>query len=88
MLPKDKIGQLLDETAESVGGLGPALQRLVDSTQAIVSDFKTNINQVDDIIQNSAPILDSQAVSSSAIERWAHNLNILGGEAAQTRTRI
>ena len=34
-------------------GLGPALQRLVDSTQAIVGDFKTNINQVDDIIQNS-----------------------------------
>ncbi|WP_139333054.1 MCE family protein, partial [Mycobacterium sp. SP-6446] len=25
VLPKDKIGQLLDETAESVGGLGPAL---------------------------------------------------------------
>ena len=83
VLPTDKISQLLDETAESVGGLGPALQRLVDSTQAIVGDFKTNINQVDDIIQNSAPILDSQAVSSNAIERWAHNLNILGGEAAR-----
>ena len=88
VLPKDKIGQLLDETAESVGGLGPALQRLVDSTQAIVGDFKTNINQVDDIIQNSAPILDSQATSRSAIERWAHNLNILGGEAAQTDSHL
>ncbi len=82
-LPKEKIGQLLDETAEAVGGLGPALQRLVDSTQAIVGDFKTNINQVDDIIVNSAPILDSQANSSSAIDRWAHNLNILGAETAQ-----
>ncbi|HZE15111.1 MAG TPA: MCE family protein, partial [Mycobacterium sp.] len=38
VLPKNKISQLLDETAESVGGLGPALQRLVDSTQAIVGD--------------------------------------------------
>jgi phospholipid/cholesterol/gamma-HCH transport system substrate-binding protein len=83
VLPKDKIAQLLDETAESVGGLGPALQRLVDSTQAIVGDFKTNINQVDDIIQNSAPILDSQSKSSSAIEQWAHNLNVLGAESAQ-----
>jgi phospholipid/cholesterol/gamma-HCH transport system substrate-binding protein len=83
VLPKQKISQLLDETAEAVGGLGPALQRLVDSTQAIVGDFKTNINAVDDIIQNSAPILDSQANSSSAIERWAHNLNILGAESAQ-----
>jgi phospholipid/cholesterol/gamma-HCH transport system substrate-binding protein len=83
VLPKDKIGQLLDETAESVGGLGPALQRLVDSTQAIVGDFKTNINQVDDIIQNSGPILDSQAVSRNAIERWAHNLNILAAQTAE-----
>src|ERR1700744_2359814 len=88
VLPKEKIGQLLDETAESVGGLGPALQRLVDSTQAIVGDFKTNINQVDDIIQNSAPILDSQAVSSNAIDRWAHNLNILGAQTAQQDSHV
>ena len=88
VLPKEKIGQLLDETAESVGGLGPALQRLVDSTQAIVGDFKTNIDQVDDIIQNSAPILDSQATSASAIDRWAHNLNILGAESAQEDSHL
>src|ERR1700753_175033 len=88
VLPKEKIGQLLDETAEAVGGLGPALQRLVDSTQAIVGDFKTNINQVDDIIQNSAPILDSQAVSSNAIDRWAHNLNILGAQTAQQDSHV
>lgn len=28
VLPKDKIAGLLDETAQAVGGLGPALQRL------------------------------------------------------------
>jgi phospholipid/cholesterol/gamma-HCH transport system substrate-binding protein len=83
VLPKDKISQLLDETSQAVGGLGPALQRLVDSTQAIAGDFKTNINNIDDIIQNSAPILDSQTTSRSAIERWAHNLNVLGAQAAQ-----
>jgi phospholipid/cholesterol/gamma-HCH transport system substrate-binding protein len=82
-LPKDKIGTLLDETAQSVGGLGPALQRLVDSTQAIVGDFKTNITNVNDIIQNSGPVLDSQVDSGSAIERWARNLNNLAAQAAQ-----
>ncbi|HXB88927.1 MCE family protein [Mycobacterium sp.] len=82
VLPKEKISLLLDETAKSVGGLGPALQRLVDSTQAIAGDFKTNLHDVDDIIQNSAPILDSQADSSSAIEHWARNLNVLGAQAA------
>ena len=82
VLPKEKISQLLTETAQAVGGLGPALERLVDSTQAIVGDFKTNITDVNDIIQHSGPILDSQANSSSAIERWAHNLNVVGAQAA------
>src|SRR6201988_209879 len=81
-LPKDKIATLLDETAQSVGGLGPALQRLVDATQAIVGDFKTNITNVNDIIQNSGPILDSQVDSNSASERWARNLNTLAAQSA------
>jgi phospholipid/cholesterol/gamma-HCH transport system substrate-binding protein len=81
-LPKDKISALLDETAESVGGLGPALQRLVDSTQAIVGDFKTQITDVNDIIQNSGPILNSQAQSGDNIERWARNLNTLAAQTA------
>ncbi|OSC42016.1 virulence factor Mce family protein [Mycobacterium decipiens] len=83
-LPKEKIGLLLDETAQAVGGLGPALQRLVDSTQAIVGDFKTNIQDVNDIIEHSGPILDSQVNSGDAIERWARKLNVL---AAQTAAR-
>ncbi len=88
VLPKDKIAQLLDETARSVGGLGPALQRLVDSTQAIVGDFKTNITDVNDIIQNSGPVLDSQVKSSDAIERWARNLNRLGAQSAQEDAHV
>ena len=87
-LPKDKIGALLDETAQAVGGLGPALQRLVDSTQAIVGDFKTNITNVNDIIQNSGPILDSQVESGSAIERWARNLNTLAAQSAQNDAHV
>ncbi|OBA83943.1 mammalian cell entry protein [Mycobacterium sp. 1164966.3] len=82
-LPKDKISSLLDETAQSVGGLGPALQRLVDSTQAIVGDFKTQINDVNDIIQHSGPVIDSQVQSGDAIERWARNLNSLARQSAE-----
>src|ERR1700755_3538165 len=87
-LPKDKISKLLDETAESVGGLGPALQRLVDSTQAIVGDFRTNITDVNDIIQNSGPVLDSQVKSRDAIERWARNLNTLSAQAAKRDSNV
>jgi phospholipid/cholesterol/gamma-HCH transport system substrate-binding protein len=87
-LPADKIPVLLDETAQSVGGLGPALQRLVDATQAIVGDFKTQITDVNDIIQHSGPILDSQVNSGSAIERWAHNLNVLAAQGARNDQHV
>ncbi|ETW24855.1 virulence factor Mce family protein [Mycobacterium gastri] len=83
VLPADKIPVLLDETAQAVGGLGPALQRLVDATQAIVGDFRTQIKDVDDIIEHSGPVIDSQVRSGDAIERWAHNLNTLAAQTAQ-----
>ena len=87
-LPADKIPELLDETAQSVGGLGPALQRLVDATQAIVGDFKNQITDVNDIIQHSGPVLDSQVNSGSAIERWARNLNTLSAQTAQNDQHV
>ncbi|MDT5010522.1 MAG: phospholipid/cholesterol/gamma-HCH transport system substrate-binding protein, partial [Mycobacterium sp.] len=69
-LPKDKIESLLTEASLAVGGLGPALQRLVDATTNIASDFRDNLPQINDIIANSKPILDSQVNSGTAIEQW------------------
>jgi phospholipid/cholesterol/gamma-HCH transport system substrate-binding protein len=88
VLPKRKIASLLDETAQAVGGLGPALQRLVDSTQSIVGDFQANISDVDDIIQNAAPILNSQVDSSDSIARWSRNLDVLTGQIAQNDQHV
>jgi phospholipid/cholesterol/gamma-HCH transport system substrate-binding protein len=82
-LPKEKIGALLDYTSQAIGGLGPSLQHLVDGTQAIAGDFKANLSSVNDVVDNSGPILDSQVNSGGAIERWARNLNVLAGQAAQ-----
>ena len=82
-IPTDKIPSILDETALAVGGLGPTLQRLVDSTQSFVTELKTNINDVNDIVDNSPPILESQVVSADAIYRWAANLNSLTGQAKE-----
>jgi phospholipid/cholesterol/gamma-HCH transport system substrate-binding protein len=88
VLPKRKIASLLDETAQAVGGLGPALQRLVDSTQSIVGDFQANISDVDDIIQNAAPILNSQVDSGDSIARWSRNLDVLTGQIAQNDQHV
>ncbi|CAN3126450.1 MCE family protein [Mycobacterium sp. smrl_JER01] len=83
VLPKEKIDSLLTETSLAVGGLGPALQRLVDSTTNIAEGFRDNLPQVNDIIANSAPILDSQVQSGDAIEQWSRNLNVIAAQAAE-----
>jgi phospholipid/cholesterol/gamma-HCH transport system substrate-binding protein len=83
VLPKEKIDSLLTETSQAVGGLGPALQRLVDSTTAIASDLKDNLGPVNDIINNATPILDSQVNSGDAISQWAANLNTITSQTAE-----
>jgi phospholipid/cholesterol/gamma-HCH transport system substrate-binding protein len=83
VLPKEKIDQLLTETSNAVGGLGPALQRLVDSTTNIAQGFRDNLPQVDDIIAHSAPILQSQVTSGDNIEQWSRNLNIIATQSAE-----
>jgi phospholipid/cholesterol/gamma-HCH transport system substrate-binding protein len=82
VLPKDKVASLLYETSQAVGGLGPSLQRLVDATQAIAHDFRGSIDDIDDIIARSAPIIDSQVNSGDTIGRWAANLNTLAAQTA------
>ena len=83
VLPKEKIDSLLTETSQAVGGLGPALQRLVDATTNIAQGFQENLPQVNDIIANSAPILDSQVQSGDAIEQWSRNLNTIAAQSAE-----
>jgi len=83
VLPKDKVASLLRETSQAVGGLGPSLRRLVDAGQAIAHDFSGSIDDIDDIIDRSAPIIDSQVNSGDDIGRWAANLNTLTAQTAQ-----
>ena len=83
VLPKEKIDSLLTETSAAVGGLGPSLQRLVESTTNLAEGFRDNLPQVNDIIANSAPILDSQVRSGDAIGQWSRNLNVIAGQTAE-----
>lgn len=83
VLPKEKIDALLTETSQAVGGLGPALQRLVDSTTNIAQGFKDHLPQVNDIIVNAGPILDSQVQSGDNIEQWSRNLNVIAAQSAE-----
>ncbi|MBV8346112.1 MAG: MCE family protein [Mycolicibacterium sp.] len=88
VLPTDKIAGLLDESAKAIGGLGPSLQRLVDSTQQVVAEFRANQGGITDIVTHAAPIIDSQVNSGDDIGRWAANLNNLAAQTAGNDTTL
>ena len=88
VLPQPKIAALLDETAQAVGGLGPTLHRLVDSTQALAGDFNANMAEINDIIDNSAPIIDSQVNSSESIGIWSADLNVISVQTAASDQQL
>jgi len=87
-LPKDKIASLLDETSLAVGGLGPALHRLVDSTQSLTGEFAANTSDINDLIAKSAPLLNSQAASGEEIKQWVRNLSVLADQTARTDPQL
>ncbi len=82
-IPADQIPNILDETALAVGGLGPTLQNLVANTSTFVGELTANIGDINDIVDNSPPIFESQAVSADAIYAWAANLNSLTRQAKE-----
>ncbi len=82
VLPAEKIDSLLTETSKAVGGLGPSLQRLVDGTTNLAQGFQENLPQINDLIENSTPILESQVDSGDAIQQWSRNLNTLASQSA------
>lgn len=82
-IPAGKIPNLLDETAQAVGGLGPTLQKLVDNTQSFVTELSNNIGDINNIVDNAPPILASQVQSSASIYQWAANLNNLTAQAKE-----
>jgi phospholipid/cholesterol/gamma-HCH transport system substrate-binding protein len=81
-LPKDKIAALLDQTSQAVGGLGPTLHRLVDSTQSLSGELEAHTSDINDVIAKSAPLLSSQAASAGQIRQWIHNLNVIATQTA------
>jgi phospholipid/cholesterol/gamma-HCH transport system substrate-binding protein len=82
-LPKDKIAALLDQTSQAVGGLGPTLHRLVDSTQSLSGELEAHTTDINDVIAKSAPLLTSQAASAEEIRQWIHNLNVIATQTAE-----
>src|SRR5882757_6937456 len=79
-IPNDNLRTAVDESYTAIGGLGPELSRFVKGSTQLAIDSQTNLDPLLKVIDNSAPILDSQAQSADAIAHFSHNVATITGE--------
>jgi virulence factor Mce-like protein len=73
-IPKDRLSGLLDETFQAFDGAGYDFQSLLDSAATISGDANRVSDKVRMLIDNGAPLLDSQEKSTDAIRTWARSV--------------
>ena len=87
-IPKDRISDLLDETFTAFNGAGPDFQSLVDSASKLTKDANSVSDQTKALIDDSGPLLESQAETTDAIRTWARSLSGVTQQLAQNDPQI
>ena len=73
-IPPDNLKTVIDESYTAFGGLGPEISRLVKGSTAVAIDARKNLTDLTNVIDNSAPLLDTQVQTSDAVQAWAANI--------------
>src|SRR6478609_2642423 len=70
-IPGGRISDLLDESYKAFNGAGYDFQSLLDSASKVTDQVNGVSGQTQALVDNSGPLLDSQAESADAIRTWA-----------------
>jgi phospholipid/cholesterol/gamma-HCH transport system substrate-binding protein len=76
-IPQENLKTAVDESFTAIGGLGPELARIVRGSTQLAIDARNNLDPLVTLIDQSQPVLDSQADTSDAIGQWAANLAVV-----------
>ncbi|HYX99504.1 MAG TPA: MlaD family protein [Mycobacterium sp.] len=89
-LPKNKIGQLLDESFQAFNGAGYDLGSLTESASRISADSNSIVDRTRALTEDSQPLLNAQAQTTDSIRTWAHSLagisDVLANDDSRVRT--
>ena len=62
-IPQDNLKTAIDESYTAFGGLGPELSRLVNNSTTLATDARANLDPLTTLIDQSAPVLNSQTAA-------------------------
>ncbi|MDT5297502.1 MAG: phospholipid/cholesterol/gamma-HCH transport system substrate-binding protein, partial [Mycobacterium sp.] len=72
--PKEKLSRLLDEAYTAFNGAGYDFGSLLDSGSKLTADTNSVSDQFRSLIDDSGPLLDTQAQTTDSIRTWARSL--------------
>ncbi|OBI78514.1 MCE family protein [Mycobacterium sp. E740] len=87
-IPGDRIADLLDESFKAFNGAGADFQSLMDSAAKVSAEANTVSDQTRGLIDDSGPLLDSQAETADSIRTWAKSLAGVTGQLQQNDPQI
>lgn len=81
-VPKERLSDLLDESFKAFNGAGDDFQSLLDSSASISQYLNEVSDQSKALIDDSGPLLDSQAKTTDSIRTWARSVAGISKEVA------
>lgn len=79
-VPKDDLKVVVDELYDATEGNAPALQSLLDTSAKFTREAAAHLPQTKRLINDAAPVLDTQLAMSSAIRDFGRNAKLIAGE--------
>jgi phospholipid/cholesterol/gamma-HCH transport system substrate-binding protein len=79
-IPRDNLKTVVDESYTAFGGLGPEIARLIKGSTTLAIDTRKNLDPLTTLIDQSQPVLDSQADTADQIHAWAAHLATITDE--------
>lgn len=73
-IPKEKLGDLLDESFKAFNGAGYDIGSLLDSSATITHDMNGVVDPTRRLIDDGVPLLDAQVKSADALRVWTRSL--------------
>jgi virulence factor Mce-like protein len=73
-IPKDRLSGLMDESFRAFNGAGYDMGSLIDSSATISGDINSVRDRTRALIDDSGPLLASQAETADAIRTWTRSL--------------
>jgi phospholipid/cholesterol/gamma-HCH transport system substrate-binding protein len=82
-IPQDNLKTAIDESYIAFGGLGPDLARFFKGGSQLAIDAHNNLDAITNVIDNVAPVLNTQTDTADSVTAWAAHLGAITGSLKQ-----